>query len=233
VSYSVLSGSAENAATVLHESVYRMLWQIFGSAALGYLVGLLLGYFGSRVHEHGELLILLIGSVLMTVGLSLALRLSTLVSCLTLGAVAANYSDYSRRVFAVQSRTDPPFYAIFFVIAGANLHISLLKTVGLLGVIYFIVRAIAKYSAARLASRYTRLPAVAKEALPYGMFAHAGLAIGMVLLLDRRLPELAPRVSTVVLACVLVYELVGPLTAKISLVRAGESQAELEPVAEA
>jgi hypothetical protein len=32
-------------------------------------------------------------------------------------------------------QTDPPLYAIFFVIAGADLNIGLLKTLGVLGVI--------------------------------------------------------------------------------------------------
>jgi hypothetical protein len=58
------------------------------------------------------------------------------------------------------------------------------------------------------------------------MLAHAGLAIGLVLTLDRRLPELAPQISTVVLGAVLVYELIGPLTTKLALTRAGEVHPE-------
>jgi hypothetical protein len=49
-----------------------------------------------------------------------------------------------------------------------------------------------------------------------------------VLTLTRRAPELAPEVTTIVLAAVLIYELVGPLTTKFALTRSGEARPELE-----
>jgi hypothetical protein len=56
----------------------------------------------------------------LCVGLTVYLELSTFIANLGIGATAANFSSHSRRVAQVQSRTDPPFYAIFFVIAGGT-----------------------------------------------------------------------------------------------------------------
>jgi hypothetical protein len=61
------------------------------------------------------------------------------------------------------------------------------------------------------------------------MLSQAGLAIGLVLVTSERLPELAPTVTTVVLAAVAVFELIGPLSARLALVRSGEVKPPAEP----
>ena len=44
-----------------------------------------------------------------------------------------NLSTRSHRMFDTLTRTDPPFYAIFFVIAGAGLDVALVSSIGVLG----------------------------------------------------------------------------------------------------
>ncbi|MBI4459121.1 MAG: cation:proton antiporter, partial [Acidobacteria bacterium] len=51
----------------LYTAVYPLLWQLIGSVALGYLVGVLLASWASKVVEHGEILILLAGCILLCV----------------------------------------------------------------------------------------------------------------------------------------------------------------------
>lgn len=220
----IWSHTTAHSFALIYRPVYMIVWQLLGSAALGYLIGALLSSWAPKVVEHGETLILLIGSLLLCVGLAVWLELSTLVASLAIGATAANFSSHSRRLSEVQSRTDPPFYAIFFVIAGANLHIGLLKTLGLIGVAYVVARAIGKALGAKLGTRGTDLPASAKQNLRLAMLSHAGLAIGLVLSLEKRLPDIAPMVSTVVLAAILVYELIGPVSARLALMKSGEVQ---------
>ena len=55
------------------------------------------------------------------------------------------------------------------------------------------------------------------------MLSQAGLAVGLLLAVNRRFPELAPLITTVVLGAVTVFELVGPIGARYALVRAGEA----------
>jgi Kef-type K+ transport system membrane component KefB len=208
----------------LYRTVYMLIWQMLGSVALGYLIGVLLSVWATKVVEHGETLILLIGCLLLCVGLSIWLQLSTLVTSLSIGATSANFSRHSRRLAEVQSRTDPPLYAIFFVIAGANLHVGLLKSLGMIGIGYIVARGLGKLLGARIGGLTTSLPQAAKRSFRYATLPHAGLAIGLVLSLDKTLPDLAPVVSTVVLAAILVYELIGPVTTRFALMRSGESQ---------
>lgn len=223
-----LTGAMGSTGGSVYEILYSILWQLLGSAALGYLVGLLLSAWATRVVEHGETLILLIGCLLLCAGLSIVLDLSTLVVSLTLGATVANYSANTGRLAQVQSRTDPPFYAVFFVIAGAHLQLGLLKSLGVVGVGYILARAIGKLGGAYLGAHKAKLPPEYQGRLGFSLLAHAGLAIGLVLSLARRFPEIGSELSTIVLGAILVYEIVGPISVRGVLLRSGESQARTD-----
>jgi Kef-type K+ transport system membrane component KefB len=229
-----LSGSLPGSESVLltiYESIYPLFWQLLGSVALGFLVGLLLASWATKVTEHGEMIILLTGCVLLCVGLALVFELSTLVASLAVGATMVNLSASSRKLFYALSRSDPPFYAIFFVIAGADLNLALLGSLGLLGMIYVAARGIGKFAGAKYGARRAGLPATVQRLLGFGLMSQAGLAIGLTLVINRRYPEFGPAVATVVLAAVVVNEIIGPISTRVAINRSGESQPrDLEPL---
>ena len=152
------------------------------------------------------------------------LELSTLLASLAVGATMTNLSADSRRLFRAMSSSDPPFYAIFFVIAGADLNLALLKTIGALGVVYVLARVCGKLIGAKLGARREGMEDVVQRLLGFGLFAQAGLALGLVATIARRYPELAPAVGTVVLAAVAISELFGPVAIRLAIVRSGESR---------
>ena len=206
----------------VYATIYPLVWQLVGSAALGYLVGLLLAAWSRQVIEKGETLILLIGCVLLTVGVATVLELSPLVASVAVGATMVNLSAESRRLFDALGETDPPLYAIFFVIAGADLNLALLTSLGVLGGIYVAGRLAGKFAGAWIGSRVADAPPTVRGPLGIAMFSQAGLAIGLTLAIQQRFPELAPTVNTIVLASVVVFELIGPLSARLALARTGE-----------
>jgi Kef-type K+ transport system membrane component KefB len=206
----------------LYLSIYPLVWQVVGSIALGFLVGVLLAMWSARVEEKGETLILLCGCVLLCVGVARILHLSPLIGSLAVGATMVNLSPESRRLFNALGETDPPLYAIFFVIAGADLNITLLGSLGVLGAIYVGGRSIAKLVGPWAASQRTTLPHSIRNRLGLAMLSQAGLAIGLTISISERFPSLAPVVNTVVLASVVVFELIGPLAARFALARSGE-----------
>ena len=230
--------SGADLLNTLYRAMYPLVWQLVGSVALGFLVGLLLAAWAPRVIEHGELLILLIGCVLLCVGAALLLDLSTLIASMAVGATMVNLSAQTKRMFRTLSRTDPPFYAIFFVIAGADLNLGLLKTLGVLGAVYVVARAGGKFFGARIGARKVGLPEYVQSNLGFALFSQAGLAIGLTLIINRRFPDFGPQVTTIVLASVVIYEMVGPVSAKLALLRSGEArprgegpgEASLDPV---
>jgi Kef-type K+ transport system membrane component KefB len=230
----VLDLSALNAlggvsASTIGTTLFPLLWQLVGSSALGYLVGLLLAAWASRVVESGEILILLTGCVLLTVGVASAVDLSPLVASLAVGATMANLSAKSRRLFDALGHTDPPLYVIFFVLAGADLELSLLPSLGLLGAIYVLGRAAGKFGGAWIGARIAGFPSASQRLFGFSLLAQAGLAVGLVLVTRQRFPEIASTVTTVVLGAVVVFEIAGPLSARFALDRTGESNPEHAP----
>lgn len=211
---------------VLYRTLYPLVWQLVGSAALGFMVGVLLAGWASKVAEHGEMLILLVGAILLAVGAAQVLDLSPLLTTLAVGATMVNLSSESRRLFSALSHTDPPLYAIFFVIAGADLNLSLLPSLGMIGLIYVVCRTAGKLVGAFVGARQAGLEPVVRDNLGLAALSQAGLAIGLLLTVNRRFPELAPVVTTVVLAAVTVFELIGPLSARFALTRAGEVRSQ-------
>jgi Kef-type K+ transport system membrane component KefB len=205
-------------------AIFPLVWQLVGSTALGFLVGLLLASWASQVVESGETLILLIGCVLLTVGVAAVFDLSPLVASLAVGVTMANLSGKSRRLFEALSRTDPPLYVIFFVLAGADLDLALLPSLGMLGVVYVACRGVGKLAGVRYAARRTGFPSTVQRLLGMSLFAQAGLAVGLVIVTRQRFPDIAPVVTTVVLGAVIVFEIVGPLSARFALDRSGESR---------
>ncbi|MBD95630.1 MAG: hypothetical protein CL482_15445 [Acidobacteria bacterium] len=209
----------------LYRSVFPLVWQLFGSAALGFLVGLMLAGWSRQVRETGEMLILLAGSILFCVGLSRALDLSPLVASLAVGATMVNLTTKSRRLFAALADSDPPFYAIFFVIAGADLDVALVQTMGSAGLLYIGARALGKLAGARFGAQWLGMHPGVCRYLGLALMSQAGLAVGLTLAIDDRYVAFAPQVSTIVLASVVVNEMVGPITARFALVQSGESAA--------
>jgi len=206
----------------LYRSMFWFLWQMIGSAALGYLVGLMLAGWSSRVTESGEILILLAGSILFCVGASRGLNLSPLVASLAVGATMVNLAGRSRHLFDSLSNTDPPFYAMFFVIAGAELDVARIPAMGMLGFVYVVGRAGGKFAGAGIATWRLGLDSKVRNFLGFALQAQAGLAIGLTLAVNGRYPQFAPVVTTVVLASVAVFEMVGPMSTRFALVQAGE-----------
>lgn len=221
--------SSRDFVEIAYTFLFPLVWQIIGSVALGYLVGLLLAAWSTHVTEHGEVQILLAGCVLLCVGAALVLDLSTLVASLAVGATMVNLSKRSQNMFDTLTRTDPPFYAIFFVIAGAGLDVTLVQSIGLMGVLYVFSRGIGKFFGARWGSRWLGLEHSVQRFLGFGLMSQAGLAVGLVLAIDRRFVEFSPIVSTVVLAAVVVHEMIGPISTRFAVVQSGEFRETNEP----
>ncbi len=207
----------------VYRAAYPLLWQLAGSAAWGYLVGMLLAGWSTQVRETGEMLILLAGSILLCVGVARLLDLSPLIASLAVGATMVNLSGRSRNLFETLAGTDPPFYAIFFVIAGADLDLTLVPAMGVVGLVYVIGRATGKFVGAAVGARRLKLEPAVQHFLGFGLLAQAGLAVGLTIAINQRFDTFAPIVSTVVLASVAIFEMVGPISTRFALLRSGEA----------
>lgn len=195
-------------------------------AALGAVLALMCKFFKSRDSR----LMLMICAVILGVGLSQLLDLSSLLVCMMIGAVFANMRLDSIHILTHVEKWTPPVFMLFFVISGADLKIDILPQVGLAGFVYVLVRAFGKYFGAFTGAAVTKSEKTVRNYLGLTLLPQAGVAIGMaqmvaaspVLAANAELHMLADQVVTVVLFATLVYELTGPIITKAALSAAGE-----------
>ena len=208
-----------------YASIHALLWNTLASVALGALVGLVLDLWANRVSESGEMAILAIGAVLLTVGGARALGVSPLLATLAVGATIANTAGPTEPLVTELRRSDPPVFAAFFVLAGAELPLAMLPQIGIAGLAYVAMRSVGKVSGAFVALRSLTTSPMLQRHLGWCLLSSSSLAIGLTIQIRNQFPQFAEQVAAVVLAAVIVFEIVGPILARTALVRAGETSA--------
>jgi Kef-type K+ transport system membrane component KefB len=222
--------SDEGWLMAVYRAVHGLGWSMFGSVALGSLLGVLTDALATRAKESGETMILSIGVVLIAVGASRWLALSPLIATLALGAVVANASRHGNRLLKGLGRADPPLYAAFFVLAGAELVPSAVLGLGAVGVAYVVARAIGKIAGARIGLRGEDVSPSVRRQLGLCLVSSSSLAVGLTIQIRSAFPAYAATVTGVVLAAVVIFEVVGPVLTRRALLLTGEAKTMPDPL---
>ncbi len=212
-------------------SFYTMVIQPLKEIALSLIVGGAIGLVASIVlrffHSKDNFLCVSIAAVLLGTALADIWDLSSLLLCMSIGAIVCNLRNDADSIMEGCDRWTPPLFMLFFVISGAELDLAAIPTVGLLGVAYLIARSVGKYLGTYVGSSIVHADEKIKKYLGFALLPQAGVAIGMAQVCAAKLPMYSERITTVVLCATLIYELVGPVITKIALVKAGEISPEL------
>ena len=215
-------GTALTVTTLL----LKPMGEILGSLALGVALGLVLVYVLRFFHSRGNKLALTIMMVFAAVGMSSMWGLSSLLVCMMLGATMVNLCPQSNVMLEQCDRFTPPLFLLFFVLSGANLDLSVLPTVGMVGVAYVLARALGKSLGGTMGAVVEKCDRNIVKYLGLTLIPQAGVAIGMARMSMTALPEYGAVINAVVLSGTLIYELTGPVITKIALTRAGEIKSE-------
>ena len=199
-----------------------LLFEILTPILVGGGFGFVMSVWAQRMELISEHKILLLGGVTATAAICRLLGIEPLLACMVLGIVLANSSPRWNRLVTSLSQIDYPLYVVFFVLAGANLHIETLSHIGLLGVAYVIARTLGKLIGARVGARLGHFGRREQTWVGMTLLAQAGMAIGLATTLAHQWPEGGPLIQTIVLGAVVVFELFGPLAVRHGLVKAGE-----------
>lgn len=154
-------------------------------------------------------------------GICAAVDISPLLACMVFGTVHANISQ-GNTVFKRVDRFSPPILTLFFVVSGMRLNVQALATAGIVGVAYFAIRIIGKYLGASLGAILAKSTTEVKRYLGLALIPQAGVSIGLAVLGERILPhDMGALLSTIILSSSVLYEMVGPAAAKLSMHLAG------------
>lgn len=204
------------------ELVLKPVIEIGGALVVGAILGFLFLLPMKAFKKDGNRLSLIIAFIFVGLGLSQLCGFSSLLLCMAMGAVVANFSPDVNQIMKLSDRITPPIFMLFFVASGADLKLSVLPAVGLVGVIYIVVRVIGKMFGASLGAIVCKADKNIRKYLGPALVPQAGVAIGLSLAASSVVPEHASEIRTVILCGTLIYELVGPVIAKTCLKKAGE-----------
>lgn len=192
------------------------------SAALGLVLALLLLIPLHFFKKESNRMCAIIGILFITSSLADYLGASALLACMFLGAVLVNIEKEANSIFKIADSITPPVFMLFFVLSGAELDVSIIPSIGVIGVIYILMRIFGKVFGAWFGAVLTKSVSTVKKYVGWTLLPQAGVAIGLSLVVDKALPQYSSQVRAVVLCGVLVFELIGPIASKIALTKAGE-----------
>ena len=188
-------------------------------------------------------LIIAVGLLFAFCGICAVLDISPLLGCMSMSTVYINLTD-DDKLFMQLNYFSPPILLMFFVRSGLSFQLDLLfspsSPIGgvsliVVGVLYFLVRIAGKYTGAFAGCAAVKKPKTVRNYLGLALIPQAGVAIGLAALGARTLGgDMGSALNTIILASSVLYELIGPGCAKLSLYlsKSYSTLEELAPVPE-
>lgn len=219
---SISLGSASVGAT----GILKPIGINLGVLLLGGLFGLFLKLLMPKKRSNDNRLIISVSLIFAFCGICALLDVSPLLGCMSMGTMYINITN-DEKLFKQLNYFTPPILLLFFVRSGLSFRLDALvnnsTAVGntpllVIGVVYFVVRIVGKYAGAFLGCLITGKPKEVRNYLGLALIPQAGVAIGLAALGARTLGgETGVALETVILSSSVLYELVGPACAKLSL----------------
>lgn len=203
-------------------SIEHGFWELFGAVGLGIALGIPMAYLSGRLKPGEPTLLEALGIVLLCGGLSLALNVSFLLSSIVLGTTISNFARHHKRAFSAIEGIERPFLILFFIFAGASLELESLMEVGLVGILYIVLRVAGRLIGGWLSGKLTNLTEALTIWIGPALLPQAGVAMGMALIAVHTLPELRETILPVVIGSTVVFELFGPIITKLALSKSGD-----------
>ncbi len=226
VAISVALAAAAGSGGFSLASVLKPVAVNTGVLALGGLFGGLLKLLMPKKRSTDNRLIVSVALLFAFCGICALVDVSPLLGCMSMGTVYMNLTG-DEKLFRQLNYFSPPILLLFFVRSGLSFQLgdlfSASGTVGsvpllTVGVLYFVVRIAGKYAGAWLGCLAAGSPKEVRNWLGLALIPQAGVAIGLAAMGARTLGgEAGSALETIILASSVLYELVGPGCAKLSL----------------
>lgn len=226
IAKTLVSGTMDLVSIIINPLV-----EIICSLALGALMGWLLTQLEKMFNSNTNRLNMTIAFVFTTVALSMMkfevgpihIGFSSLLVCMMLGTVFCNICPLSHDLMEAADKWTSPLFALFFVISGAELELSVFTDFAIIGIgiVYILFRCFGKYIGTFVSAKATKCAPSICNYLGITLFPQAGVALGMCTT-AMQLGEQGNLIRNITLFAVLIYEIFGPLLTKQALTAAGD-----------
>ncbi len=217
----------------IENALFLTAYHPLGALGLGFLAGWISKTLVSkpRFHDFSTIFV----AIMACDGLAAYLGLSPLLVNLFFGVYLGNSSEVAEKQLTTLEPLEPLLYVCFFTLAGASLHLGSLLEVGGLAVVYFAARLLGKGLGTALGGMVGKCSKRIWVNMSFSLVPQAGVAIGLVVLLDgdQIIPaEMTRQVGAIILAAVTINEVVGPFFTKSALLRSGENNRDRQRLVE-
>ena len=227
-------GTRVNAVSILEPLAVNC-----GVFIIGSLFGVLLKILLGRKHSDDNRLIISVSLIFAFCGICSVLGVSPLLGCMAMGTIYINITDDSK-LFMQLNYFTPPILQLFFIRSGLAFKLDMLTGTSMalgsvpllaIGVLYFVSRIAGKYIGSFIGAAATRRSREIRNYLGLALIPQAGVAIGLAALGSRTLGgDAGSALETVILASSVLYELLGPGCAKLSLYLSHSYSTKLEDI---
>lgn len=208
----------------LLKSILSPIYEIIISFAIGIVLSIAMRILFKWFKKPANVICITLGFVLFTYWLANVVHGSPLLACMALGAVLVNIYPDIDRVMQVTEYFTPPIFMIFFVISGAGFDVSALAGIGVIGLIYVVMRVLGKVAGSWFGGKITKQENKICKYLGPTLMPQAGVALGLIVVASTLVPDYAAQIRVVILCSTFIYSVIGPVAAKFALEKAGEIQ---------
>ena len=231
VSISVFVGVADGSALGFMDIGWPLIKMII-CLAIGIAFGFALKFLISSKRTVGNRLIIVVAVLLLFCGVCSLFGQSPLLGGIAIGTIYTNLCKYKdeEKIFAQVNYFMPPIMLVFFVRGGMSLNFSVFTQSSTLTAVPFIVivlaflvvRFIGKYGGTYVGSVVTAQPKETRNYLGFGLIPQASVAIALATMAAVTLQaynhdEYATALLAIILASSIIFELIGPVLAKLGL----------------
>ncbi|MEA1986683.1 MAG: cation:proton antiporter [Candidatus Marinimicrobia bacterium] len=239
IARSILLNQTGAESVSFFEMIFPPIKEILISIGIGGLFAIIISLLIRKLENSSDILIILLSFIFISVGISHIFHISIILTNMIVGMVVVNTQGFSivRKISDRLPVFMPLLFILFFTLAGANLHIKALPSLGLLGIIYVFARSGGKIFGSKLGAVIGKADEDIRKFVGLGILSQAGVAIGLSLIVKHDFKGLGMMIDgkgittgdnigaiviTTVTATCIFFEIIGPILTKYALTKAGE-----------
>lgn len=205
------------------QHLLTLIWEIGGAGVLGLGMGGMSAFLLDKTPKGHPVIVESLGFIFLCGGLAMAMEVSFLLAAMVMGIVVVNRANKTYEHLHEIEYIEQPFLVLFFIMAGATLHLEAAIQLGFLGAAFIGLRILGRI----LGGLAVPLRFVDKRERPWlgvSLLPQAGVAMGMALVASSAHPEIENKVLPIAITATVVFELIGPIMTHTALTRVEQIQ---------
>lgn len=231
ISVGIINGIIAGDGTTFTSSIDLVITEIGASVVIGVVAGGILSIVLDEFTDRDFRFVMVLATVMISAGAAEYFHGSPILSSMVAGVTFANLlPELEERTRNLIEEILSPLFVLFFVLVGVSAHLGLLVEVGLIGLVYILIRTVGKIGGAFVGATLVKAPSNVRNYFGISMLSQAGVAVGLALLLSNEIPSytvgtvtIGEFVVTIIAATSVFFELIGPIFVRIALTRTGEA----------